>query len=70
MQVWLERSLVTTSATPAATLPVAVQVRENVAPLAESPPFDELSDEPPPESGTVALELVVPGHGTNGTARS
>ena len=57
-------------AAPAAALSVAVQVRENVAPLAESPPFDELGDEPPPEGGTVALELVVPAHGTNGTARS
>ena len=59
----LECSLVAASATPAATLPVAVQISENVPAFADSPPLDELGDEPAPEGGTVALLLVVPGHG-------
>jgi hypothetical protein len=63
----LERSLMAASAAPAATLPVAVQVRENVATLADSPPLDELPDEPSPEGGTVALKLVVSAHGANGS---
>lgn len=65
----LERSLVCARAAPAASLSVAVQVRQNVAPLADSPSLDELGDEPSPEGGAVALELVVSGHGANGTAR-
>lgn len=64
----LERSLVRARAAPAASLRVAVQVRQNMAPLADTPPLDELSDEPSPESRSVSLELVVSGHGTNGTA--
>lgn len=59
----LERSLVCACAAPAASLPVAVQIRQNVAPLADSPSLDELSDEPSPEGGSVALQLVVSGHG-------
>jgi hypothetical protein len=63
----LERSLMAARAAPAASLPVAVQVRENVATLADSPPLDELSDEPSPKGGTVALKLVVSAHGANGS---
>jgi hypothetical protein len=63
----LERSLMAASAAPAASLPVAVQIRENVATLADSPPLDELSDEPSPKGGTVALKLVVSAHGANGS---
>ena len=40
-----------------------------MAPLADTPSLDELSNEPSPEGGSVALELVVSGHGTNGTVR-
>jgi hypothetical protein len=54
-------------AAPAASLTVAVQVRENVPTLADSPPLDELSDEPSPEGGTVKLKLVVSAHGANGS---
>jgi hypothetical protein len=58
----LERSLVCACAAPAASLPVAVQVRQNVAPLAGSPSLDELGVEPSPEGDSVALKLVVSGH--------
>lgn len=54
-------------AAPAASQPVAVQVGQNVAPLANSPSLDELRIEPSPEGGSVALEIVVTGHGANGT---
>jgi len=40
-----------------------------VAPLANSPSLDELGDQPSPEGSAVALELVVSGHGTNGSDR-
>ena len=50
-------------AAPAASLPVAVQIRQNVAPLADSPSLDELSVEPSPEGGSVTLKLVISGHG-------
>ena len=63
----LERSLVCACAAPAASLPVAVQIRENVASFADSPSLDELCDEPSPDSGSVALQLVVSGHGADGT---
>ena len=66
---FLERSLVCARAAPAASLPVAVQIRQNVAPLADSPSLDELSVEPSPEGGSVALKLVVSGHHANGTVR-
>ena len=65
----LERSLVCACATPAASLPVAVQLRQHVAPLAGSPSLDELGVEPSPEDGSVALELVASGHRANGTVR-
>jgi hypothetical protein len=58
----LERSLVCACAAPAASLPVAVQVRKNVAPLAGSPSLHELSVEPSPEGRSVALKLVASGH--------
>ena len=58
----LERSLVCAGAAPAASLPVAVQVCQNVAPLAGSPSLDERGVESPPEGGSVALDLVGPGH--------
>jgi hypothetical protein len=38
-----------------------------VAPLTNSPSLDELGDQSSPEGGPVALELVVSGHGINGT---
>ena len=63
----LERSLVCARAAPAASQPVAVQVCKNVAPLADTPSLDELTDEPSPDGGSVPLELVVSGHGANGT---
>jgi len=65
----LVRSLVCACAAPAASLPVAVQVRQNVAPLAGSPSLDELSVEPSPEGGSVALKLVASEHRSNGTVR-
>jgi hypothetical protein len=58
----LERSLVRACAAPAASLPVAVQVRQNVAPLASSPSLNELGVELSPEGDSVALKLVVSGH--------
>ncbi len=57
-----EGSLVCACAAPAASLPVAVQVRQNVPALANSPALDELSDEPSPKGRSVALMLVVSGH--------
>ncbi len=65
----LERSLVYARAAPAATLSVAIQVREDVTPFADSPTIDEVRDDPASESGTMALELIVSGHGANGTVR-
>jgi hypothetical protein len=41
-----------------------------VASLADSPALDELPDALSPEGREVTLELVVPRHDTNGTARS
>jgi hypothetical protein len=58
----LERSLVCACAAPAASLPVAVQVSQNVASLASSPSPDELGVELSPEGDSVALKLVVSGH--------
>jgi hypothetical protein len=63
----LERSLVCACAAPAASLPVAVQIRQDVASLARSPSLDELRVEPSPERGAVAFELVATGHRSNGT---
>ena len=63
----LERSLVCACAGPVASLLVAVQIRENVASLADSPSLDEFSDEPTPDSGSVALQLVTSGHGADGS---
>ena len=60
--VRLERSLVCARAAPAASLPVAVQVSQNVASLASSPSPDELGVELSPEGDSVALKLVVSGH--------
>jgi hypothetical protein len=57
-------------ATPAASALVAVQVREYMASLADSPALDELPDALPPERGQVPLEFVVPGHETHGSALS
>ena len=57
-------------AAPAATLPVAIQVREDMTPFADSPTIDEVRDDPASESGPMALELIVSGHGANGTVRS
>jgi hypothetical protein len=59
-----------TRATPAASALVAVQIREYVASLADSPALDELSNALAPERRQVTLEFVVPGHETNGSARS
>jgi hypothetical protein len=56
---------VSARAAPAASLLVAVQVRQNVALLADSPPLDELPDQLSPEGCSVALGLVVSGHITN-----
>jgi len=56
-------------AAPTASLSVAVQVRQDVAPLAGSPSLDELGVEPSPEGRSVALELVASGHRSNGTVR-
>ena len=64
-----ERSLVCACAAPAASLPVAVEVRQNVAALADSPALDELSVELSSECGSVTLELIVSGHCANGSAR-
>ena len=61
----LERSLVGARAAPAASLLVPVQVRQDVASLADSPSLDELPDQLSPEGCSVALELVVSGHTTN-----
>ena len=61
----LERSLVSARAAPAASLLIAVQVRQNVAVLADSPSLDELSDQLSPDGCSVALDLVVSGHTTN-----
>ena len=63
----LEGSLVCACAAPAASLPVAVQIRQNVALLADSPTFDELRVEPSPEGRSVALKFIISGHGANGT---
>jgi hypothetical protein len=65
-----ERSFMRAGAAPAASQLVAVQIREDVAPLADTPALDELRDELSPEGRSVSLELVVPGHAPNGTARS
>ena len=54
-----------TRAAPAASLLVAVQVRQNVALLADSPSLDELPDQLSPEGCSVALELVVSRHTTH-----
>ena len=59
---YLERSLVCACAAPAASLPVAVQFRQNVSSLADPPSLDEFSVEPPPEGGSVALKFVVSVH--------
>jgi hypothetical protein len=50
-------------AAPAASPSVAVEVRQNVASLADPPSLDELKIEPSPEGGSVTLKLVVSGHG-------
>ena len=65
-----ERPLMCASAAPAASQRVAVQVRENVAALADSPSINELLDALSPEGREVPLELVVSGHNTNGTGGS
>ena len=65
----LERSLVCACAAPAASLPVAVQIRQNVASFTDSPSLDELMVEPSPEGGSVALKLVASEHRSNGTVR-
>jgi hypothetical protein len=57
-------------ATPAASALVAVQIREYVASLADSPALDELPDALSPERRQVTLEFIVPGHETNGSDRS
>jgi len=66
---YLECAFVRARAAPAASLPVAVQLRQNVAPLADTPALDELGDEVSPEGSAVALELVVSRHGANGSVR-
>jgi hypothetical protein len=38
-----------------------------MAPLTYSPSLDELGDQSSPEGGSVAVELVVSGHGKDGT---
>jgi hypothetical protein len=50
------------STAPAAALLVAVQLREYVAPLADSPSLYEVLDPLLPKGRVVALELVVSGH--------
>ena len=57
-------------AAPAASPSVAVQIRQNVASLADSPSLDELSVQPSPEGGSVMLKLVISGHGAKGTVGS
>ena len=65
-----ERSLMCACAAPAASQRVAVQVRQDVTSFADAPPVDEILYELSPESCSVAFELLVSGHDSNGTARS